>query len=186
MGRHTSTRRLRVSGAVLLAVIGLGSIGWGSSKLLEPSAEYGAMELVIPTPTATITATTTATATRVVKTTKTVQVTKYVRAASRDETRYGIPQAIARELLAARGWASQWSCLNSLIMRESGWNVHATNPKSGAYGIPQSLPASKMASAGSDWRTNPRTQLVWMMGYIKSVYSTPCGAWAHSQKTGWY
>lgn len=138
--------------------------------------------------------TTTATATATVKqsrnVTHTVTFTRTVtRTVSRDYTRpalSGSAQDIARELLAARGWSGQWSCLNSLINRESGWNVHATNASSGAYGIPQALPAGKMSSAGADWRDNPRTQLVWMMGYIKSTYSTPCGAWAHSQRTGWY
>lgn len=93
---------------------------------------------------------------------------------------------IAQSLLAERGWSSQWSCLDALANRESGWNVHATNPGSGAYGIPQSLPGSKMATAGADWRTNPATQLRWMMDYVASRYGTPCGAWAHSQATGWY
>ena len=78
------------------------------------------------------------------------------------------------------------SCLVSLWNRESGWNVSATNASSGAYGIPQSLPASKMASAGSDWRTNAATQIKWGLGYIKATYGSPCGAWGHSQATGWY
>lgn len=94
--------------------------------------------------------------------------------------------ACAKSLLAARGWSGQFDCLNSLIMRESGWNQYADNPSSDAYGIPQSLPGSKMASAGADWRTNPRTQLRWMMGYIQDRYGSPCGAWGHSQQTGWY
>ncbi|GEM_PF-1430693 len=98
----------------------------------------------------------------------------------------GSPQVIARQLLVGRGWSSQWSCLNSLINRESGWNVHATNSGSGAYGIPQSLPGGKMASAGSNWRDSARTQLEWMMGYIHARYGSPCGAWGHSQATGWY
>ena len=98
----------------------------------------------------------------------------------------GSPQSIARQLLANRGWSSQWSCLNKLINRESGWNVHADNPNSDAYGIPQSLPGSKMASAGSDWRDSAQTQLTWMMRYIHDRYGSPCGAWGHSQATGWY
>ena len=98
----------------------------------------------------------------------------------------GSPQTIAKQLLASRGWSSQWGCLNSLINRESGWNVHADNPHSDAYGIPQSLPGSKMASAGSDWRDSVQTQLTWMMRYIHDRYGNPCGAWGHSQATGWY
>ena len=98
----------------------------------------------------------------------------------------GSPRSIARALLAARGWSGQFGCLDSLFSRESGWNPHAMNPSSGAYGIPQALPGGKMASAGSDWRTNPATQIRWGLSYIASTYGTPCGAWAHSQSHGWY
>ena len=97
------------------------------------------------------------------------------------------PQALARIMAADRGWgASQFSCLKSLWARESGWNYRAMNPSSGAYGIPQALPGAKMASAGSDWRTNPATQIKWGLGYIGDRYGTPCGAWGHSQSSGWY
>jgi hypothetical protein len=98
---------------------------------------------------------------------------------------YGSPKAIARAQLAARGWSGQFGCLDRLWTRESGWRVTASNP-SGAYGIPQALPGSKMASAGSDWRTNPATQIRWGLGYIASVYGGPCNAWAHSQSHNWY
>ncbi|MCA2218640.1 lytic transglycosylase domain-containing protein [Jidongwangia harbinensis] len=80
----------------------------------------------------------------------------------------------------------QFSCLNKLWERESGWNHKAENPSSGAYGIPQALPGDKMASEGSDWRTNPATQIKWGLGYIKGRYDTPCGAWGHSEDVGWY
>lgn len=97
------------------------------------------------------------------------------------------PKGVARLMTADRGWgASQFSCLESLWTRESGWNYQATNPSSGAYGIPQSLPASKMASAGADYRTNPVTQIRWGLDYIAQRYGTPCGAWAHSESVGWY
>jgi hypothetical protein len=82
--------------------------------------------------------------------------------------------------------AAQFSCLELLWEKESNWRVTATNPSSGAYGIPQALPASKMASAGSDWQTNAITQIRWGLGYIKAVYGSPCTAWAHSQATNWY
>jgi hypothetical protein len=96
------------------------------------------------------------------------------------------PRAIAQSLLGGYGWGqSQMPCLNSLWNRESGWNVHAANA-SGAYGIPQALPGSKMSSAGPDWANNPTTQIKWGLGYIKSMYGSPCGAWGHSQSTGWY
>ena len=82
--------------------------------------------------------------------------------------------------------AEQKQCLVSLWNVESGWNVTATNPSSGAYGIPQALPGSKMASAGADWQTSAATQIRWGLGYIKSVYGSPCGAWGHEQADGWY
>lgn len=85
------------------------------------------------------------------------------------------------------GWGSdQFSCLVSLWDRESGWNYQAYNASSGATGIPQALPGSKMASAGADWQTNATTQIVWGLGYIAAVYGTPCGAWSHSESYNWY
>lgn len=96
-------------------------------------------------------------------------------------------QEYAHEQVIARGWSeSDFSCLVKLWNRESHWNYKAFNRGSGAYGIPQALPGSKMASAGSDWATNPATQIEWGLGYISGRYSTPCGAWSHSQSTGWY
>ncbi len=95
-------------------------------------------------------------------------------------------QGIAYKLLASYGFStSQWGCLDDLWQQESGWNAEAENP-SGAYGIPQALPGSKMASAGPDWQTNATTQIKWGLGYIKSLYGTPCGAWAHEEADGWY
>jgi hypothetical protein len=97
------------------------------------------------------------------------------------------PRSVARLMLADHGWgASQFSCLNSLWNKESRWNYRAQNPSSGAYGIPQALPGTKMASAGSDWRTNPVTQIEWGLDYIADRYGTPCAAWGHSQSVGWY
>jgi hypothetical protein len=96
-------------------------------------------------------------------------------------------QATARDMLSARGWGDdQFSCLVSLWNKESGWNYQAYNRSSGATGIPQALPGSKMASAGADWQTNPATQISWGLGYISGRYGTPCGAWSHSQSNGWY
>ncbi len=99
----------------------------------------------------------------------------------------GSAKAIAHAMIADRGWGDdQYNCLVSLWDRESGWNVYAHNGSSGAYGIPQALPGSKMASAGADWQTNPATQISWGLGYISGRYGSPCGAWSHSQATGWY
>ena len=97
------------------------------------------------------------------------------------------PRVIARALLATFGWDDdQFGCLDSLWTRESNWNVHADNPHSSAYGIPQALPGSKMASAGDDWANNPVTQIKWGLGYIQDRYGSPCAAWGHSQSHGFY
>ena len=96
-------------------------------------------------------------------------------------------QAVARSMMGSYGWGDdQFSCLVSLWNRESSWDYQAENSSSGAYGIPQSLPGSKMGSVGADWRTNPTTQIVWGLGYISGRYGSPCSAWAHSEATGWY
>jgi hypothetical protein len=97
------------------------------------------------------------------------------------------PRVIAKALLSSFGWSEdQFGCLDSLWTRESGWNVHADNPSSSAYGIPQALPGSKMSSAGSDWATNPVTQIRWGLGYIQDRYGSPCSAWGHSESHGFY
>ena len=99
----------------------------------------------------------------------------------------GDPQAIAAALLPSFGFSSsQMSCLVPLWMGESGWRVNAENTYSGAYGIPQALPGSKMATAGADWQTNPATQIEWGLGYIRDRYGSPCGAWGFKQSHGWY
>jgi hypothetical protein len=90
-------------------------------------------------------------------------------------------------MLGSFGWSSsQMSCLQPLWAGESGWSVTASNPSTGAYGIPQAMPGSKMASAGPDWQTNAATQIRWGLGYIKSTYGSPCAAWSHEQSAGWY
>ena len=99
----------------------------------------------------------------------------------------GSPQQVAAAMLGSFGWSSsQFSCLDPLWEHESGWSVTAANPGSGAYGIPQALPGSRMASAGPDWQTNAATQITWGLEYIKGTYGSPCAAWAHEQATGWY
>lgn len=96
-------------------------------------------------------------------------------------------QALGKAMAAAAGWTgSQWTALQALWTRESGWNTYAKNASSGAYGIPQSLPASKMASAGSDYLTNPATQIKWGLEYIADRYGSPAAAWAHEVSAGWY
>ena len=100
----------------------------------------------------------------------------------------GTAQSIAYNMLPSFGFSqsSQWGCLQSIWNRESGWNYQAENPYSGAYGIPQALPGSKMATAGADWQTNPATQIKWGLGYIQSIYGTPCGAWNFELANGYY
>ena len=99
----------------------------------------------------------------------------------------GPAQAMGKEMAAARGWGDdQFACLLALWNKESGWRWNAENKSSGAYGIPQSLPGSKMASVADDWRTNPATQITWGLNYIAGRYGNPCGAWAHSQAKNWY
>jgi len=99
----------------------------------------------------------------------------------------GSSQAYALEYIAKRDWGmDQFSCLVNLWNRESNWRHLAKNPSSGAYGIPQSLPGSKMATEGADWMTNPQTQIRWGVKYIAARYSNPCAAWAHSEEHNWY
>ncbi len=98
------------------------------------------------------------------------------------------PREIARQILKNKyGYGEgQFNCFNNIIMRESMWRVNATNPSSGAYGIPQALPGSKMATVASDWRTNPATQIIWGIEYMKGRYGSPCGAWGFKSSHGWY
>jgi membrane protein involved in colicin uptake len=115
------------------------------------------------------------------------EVARASRSQARTALYSGNPRDIGRQLAAERGWTgSQWGCLDSLFQRESGWSTHASNGSSGAYGIPQALPGSKMSSAGPDWQNSPVTQIKWGLGYISGRYGTPCAAWSHSQSSGWY
>lgn len=94
---------------------------------------------------------------------------------------------IALGLVVQRAWSiGEFRCLDSLWTRESNWNHRATNQSSGAYGIPQALPAGKMSGAGPDWRHNPATQIRWGLKYIKDRYGKPCGAWSHFRSRNWY
>jgi hypothetical protein len=97
------------------------------------------------------------------------------------------PRGIGRIMAAERGWTGeQWTCLDLLWTKESNWKWYADNPSSSAYGIPQALPGRRMASEGSDWATNPVTQIKWGLNYIDGRYGTPCSAWSHSKATNWY
>lgn len=100
----------------------------------------------------------------------------------------GTNRALGQQMAAdLYGWSGdQWSCLDNLWARESGWSHTSENRSSGAYGIPQALPGSKMAIYGADWQTNPATQIKWGLAYIQGRYGTPCGAWGHFTATNWY
>ena len=99
----------------------------------------------------------------------------------------GTAQSTAYSIMASFGFSPQtyFGCLQDIWNRESGWRYDAENA-SGAYGIPQALPGSKMASAGADWQTDPATQIRWGLGYIKNVYGNPCSAWAFEEANGYY
>lgn len=93
---------------------------------------------------------------------------------------------LGQQMVAAAGWTGQqWVAFNNIVMAESGWNTSAANP-SGAYGIPQALPGSKMASAGANWQTSAATQIAWMIGYIRARYGNPVNAWAFHLANGYY
>ena len=96
-------------------------------------------------------------------------------------------QAVAKLILPSYGWPSQtqYNCLVNLWNRESGWHYNANNA-SGAYGIPQALPGSKMAYIASDWQTDAATQIRWGLGYIRDIYHSPCNAWTFEKKNEYY
>ena len=97
------------------------------------------------------------------------------------------PKTLARALMPQYGMSSsEFDCLDNIWSQESGWDVHADNPTSSAYGIPQSLPGSKMASAGPNWADDAETQIRWGLGYIKARYGSACEAWSYKQGAGWY
>ncbi len=112
------------------------------------------------------------------------------RSAARDagdfalQSSYTVAQvkAIAQQMVPA----DQFQCFSKIINQESTWNYLAVNKSSGAYGLVQALPGSKMASAGADWRTNPATQIKWGLNYMEDRYGSPCSAWSFHQANGWY
>ncbi|MGX5212889.1 aggregation-promoting factor C-terminal-like domain-containing protein [Streptomyces violaceus] len=91
-------------------------------------------------------------------------------------------QAMARQIVPS----GQFQCFSNIVDHESDWNYKAVNPSSGAYGMFQALPGSKMSSVGADWRTNPATQIKWGLGYMNDRYGSPCEAWSFWQANNWY
>ncbi|MET8683755.1 transglycosylase SLT domain-containing protein [Streptomyces sp. NPDC004732] len=116
--------------------------------------------------------------------------TKASRSSSRDASSFAPQgsytvsqvQAMARQMIPG----DQFQCFSNIVNHESTWNYKATNASSGAYGLVQALPGSKMASAGSDWQTNPATQIKWGLNYMNDRYGSPCGAWSFWQANNWY
>ncbi|MFC5185181.1 aggregation-promoting factor C-terminal-like domain-containing protein [Actinomadura harenae] len=95
-------------------------------------------------------------------------------------------KAWGKRMSAMKGWGNCWDSLETLWDHESSWDQHATNPSSGAYGIPQALPADKLADAGPDWKNSSPTQIAWGLAYIKARYHDPCGAWSWWSAHHWY
>ncbi|MCD0483725.1 lytic transglycosylase domain-containing protein [Streptacidiphilus sp. ASG 303] len=121
----------------------------------------------------------------------------HLAALSHDRARPRVPRAdrhgrsaapASPRLTALRivGGGSRFLCFSAIVERESGWDPTAVNPSSGAYGLVQALPGSKMASAGGDWRTDPATQIRWGLSYMNGRYGSPCGAWAFWRTHHWY
>ncbi|MFD8483105.1 transglycosylase SLT domain-containing protein [Kitasatospora sp. NPDC059673] len=108
------------------------------------------------------------------------------RASARSALATVSPGSVQDMALQIVGDANQFQCFSQIVKRESGWDYTATNASSGAYGLVQALPGSKMASAGADWRTNPATQIKWGLNYMNSRYGSPCGAWSFWQSHHWY
>lgn len=112
------------------------------------------------------------------------------RSATRDASDFAVKgsysvadvQAMARQMVPG----DQFQCFSNIVNNESTWDYTATNSSSGAYGLVQALPGTKMESAGSDWRTNPATQIKWGLGYMNERYGSPCGAWSFWQANQWY
>ncbi|WP_328428093.1 transglycosylase SLT domain-containing protein [Streptomyces sp. NBC_00443] len=98
-------------------------------------------------------------------------------------TETGSAQKVAKKMISD---SAQYQCFSKIVDHESDWNVKATNSSSGAYGLVQALPGNKMASAGSDWKTNAATQIEWGLDYMKDRYGSACGAWDFWQSNGWY
>ncbi|MET7615473.1 transglycosylase SLT domain-containing protein [Streptomyces sp. NPDC005408] len=104
-------------------------------------------------------------------------------AAAAPTAQTGSAKVIAQQMIKDD---AQFQCFSNIVSHESGWDAGASNPSSGAYGLVQALPGSKMASAGADWKTNPKTQIKWGLDYMNSRYGSPCGAWSSWQAQGWY
>jgi hypothetical protein len=186
------------------AVVGITTLVVGAAGVIAPTSVIVSASAAGVAPTAVAASTlagavTAAGTSAVVATTTTTPAPRTTTTASRSTTRATLaPHRLgtraynkwyARTLMAKRyGWKSQrqYRALVLLWRHESGWRHKAHNSRSGAHGIPQALPGSKMASAGPNWRSNPHTQIKWGLKYIKGRYGTPYGAWSFFKRRGWY
>ena len=129
----------------------------------------------------------TATASGAIFSTQLALVSAVSRQVELARTALGAKKVAKSILMDEYGFAEkEYKCLNSLWTKESNWNYKSRNKKSGAHGIPQALPASKMNVVSTDWRTNPVTQIRWGLRYISIRYETPCKAWAKHKRSNWY
>ncbi|MEV7997209.1 transglycosylase SLT domain-containing protein [Streptomyces sp. NPDC086077] len=112
------------------------------------------------------------------------------RSAAREATSFAVQSSYSiseiQSMAAAMVPGDQFQCFSNIVDHESDWNYQAVNPSSGAYGLFQALPGSKMSSVGSDWQTNPATQIKWGLNYMNDRYGSPCGAWSFWQANHWY
>jgi hypothetical protein len=190
---------MTAAGVAVLAAIGATAVTFarGHDSPISPAAQtreddrasrgdLRATAAATPSPTVTATPSATKTATKATTQPPTAKTTTTI-AIPASCGAYSGNRAIACALLPTYGFSlSQMPALDKLWQKESGWNHKASNPSSGAYGIPQALPGSKMGTIASDWRTNPATQIKWGLGYVKSRYGTPNNAWAHFLSHNWY
>ncbi|NYE95819.1 hypothetical protein FHU41_002069 [Psychromicrobium silvestre] len=176
----------RVAAVAVAGVLiaGVSASQQAATPTITPVADKTAAETISAAPDAAVSFTRVATSSQIDKSTqKTNAASSEIKTINDPEA----AQAFAASKLSGFGWGQdQMSCLTQLWNRESSWQTTAENPSSLAYGIAQSLPAEKMASTGADYRTNYKTQIIWGLGYIEERYGSPCGAWGHSQATGWY
>jgi hypothetical protein len=176
---RTSTRLTIALSAPAFAMAALAASGGMSASAAAQPAR----------PAQTVSAARTAGTARATEGNSAALLTTRATAATARGHRLGRKREIAWKMMSHRfGWRPkyQFRYVNWLWDRESSWNVYATNPYSGAYGIPQAVPGSKMASAGANWRTSASTQIRWGLRYIRSRYGKPSQAWAHERAYGWY
>jgi hypothetical protein len=171
---------------------------------VAPPATLTAVDVTLELPEIPSTTVAVPESTPLLKTTTAAVTTSAVTTSAQVSSQVSVRTVLARQIqMAKKPWgarqvakviaknkykwgATQFVCLNNLWTKESGWRYRANNPRTGAYGIPQAHPGSKMSSVARDWRTNPVTQIRWGLKYIDSRYNTPCTAWSKFKRSNWY